>query len=111
MSIYDQDPDTGLPRPYKAFENPPELPDQAEVTPSDPTEQTRRDMLAAGQPQEDLASDKGQTWTTAELQRDFEVTGFMAPIVVVKRRSDGKVGSLEFTYSPRVYFAWKEDRP
>ncbi len=67
-------------------------------------------MLAAGQPQEDLASDKGQTWTTAELQRDFEVLGFMAPFVVVKRRSDGQVGTLEFTHSPRVYFGWVEDR-
>ena len=73
----------------------------------DPTEQARRDMLAAGQPHADLAADKGQTWTTGELTRDFEVTGFAAPFVVVKRRSDGKVGTLEFTHHPRVYFSFK----
>jgi hypothetical protein len=52
---------------------------------------------------------KQQTWTTEELQRDFEVLGFMAPFVVVRRRVDGKKGSLEFTHNPRVYFAWRED--
>ncbi len=76
--------------------------------PYDTTEQVRRGMLADGQPQADLAADQGQTWTTGELTRDFEVTGFMAPFVVVVRRSDGKVGSLEFTHSPRTYFGWAE---
>lgn len=52
---------------------------------------------------------EGQTWTTEELTKDFEVLGFMAPYVVVRRRSDGKKGSLEFTHSPRVYFGWVED--
>lgn len=51
----------------------------------------------------------GQRWTTAELQRDFEVTGFAAPFVVVRRKSDGQLGSLEFTNCPRVYFGWRPD--
>jgi hypothetical protein len=84
------------------------MPSQPYDDAPDPTEQARREMLATGQPHADLAADKGQTWTTAELQRDFEVTGFAAPFVVVKRRSDGKVGSLEFTASPRTYFGWAE---
>ena len=76
--------------------------------PYDTTEHARRGMLATGQPRADLAADAGQTWTTAELQRDFEVTGFAAPFVVVVRRSDGAKGSLEFTHSPRIYFRWAE---
>jgi len=51
----------------------------------------------------------GQTWTTTELQREFEVIGFAAPFVVVRRKSDGAVGSLEFQHHPRVYFSWKAD--
>jgi hypothetical protein len=51
----------------------------------------------------------GQTWDTAELQRDFEVLGFSAPFVVVKRRSDGQRGVLEFKHSPRVYFDFREE--
>jgi hypothetical protein len=50
-----------------------------------------------------------QTWDTAELQRDFEVLGFSAPFVVVKRRSDGQRGVLEFKHSPRVYFDFQPE--
>jgi hypothetical protein len=78
---------------------------------SDNTEAARRDMIAAGQPAADLAAEKGRTWDTDKLQRDFEVTGFAAPFVVVRRRSDGAVGSLEFTHSPRLYFSWRKDEP
>ena len=75
----------------------------------DPTEQARREMIASGQPAADLAADGGQHWTAAELQRDFEVIGFAAPFVVVRRRSDGQRGSLEFVHQPRTYFAWQPD--
>lgn len=47
-------------------------------------------------------------WTTEELQRDFEVEGFLAPFVVVRRRSDGARGTLLFTHAPRVYYDWHE---
>lgn len=64
---------------------------------------------AAAGPREQLEAVHGQVWDTAELQRDFEVTGFMAPYVVVRRRADGVVGSLTFQHQPRFYFGWKED--
>ena len=76
---------------------------------TDHTEDTRRKMIADGQPQLDLAANGDQQWTTEEMTRDFEAIGFAAPFVVVRRRSDGKRGTLEFTHSPRVYFGWKED--
>jgi hypothetical protein len=78
---------------------------------SPPVDLLRRAMVESGQPQLDLADAQQrseQTWTLAELQRDFEVLGFAAPFVVVVRRSDGVKGSLEFTHSPRVYFGWSE---
>jgi hypothetical protein len=34
--------------------------------------------------------------------------GFAAPYVVVRRKSDGVKGSLEFTHHPRVYFNFQE---
>jgi hypothetical protein len=76
---------------------------------ADTTGQARRAMIASGQPAADLAADSGQRWTTDELQRDFEVLGFAAPFVVVRRRSDGQRGSLEFTHQPRVYFGFVPD--
>lgn len=72
-------------------------------------EQIRMDMIATGQPERDLQEAK-ETWNTQELQRDFEVIGFAAPFVAVKRKSDGIKGSLEFTHSPRVYFNFVEDK-
>ena len=46
-------------------------------------------------------------WDTQELAQDFEVIGFLAPLVVVRRKADGVKGSLEFQHMPRIYFNWK----
>jgi len=51
----------------------------------------------------------GQVWNTEELSEDFNVEGFMAPFVVVKRKSDGVRGSLAFQDWPRFYFGFTED--
>ena len=56
-----------------------------------------------------LESQYGQVWDTAQLSEDFEVLGFMAPFVVVRRRSDGRKGSLEFQHAPRFYFNFALD--
>jgi len=52
----------------------------------------------------DPDTSKGERWDTAALQRDFEVIGFLAPFVVVRRKADGKMGTLQFTHMPRWYF-------
>jgi len=51
-----------------------------------------------------LEQKHGQVWNTEELTADFEVTGFMAPFVLVIRKSDRKRGMLFFQHSPRYYF-------
>lgn len=50
----------------------------------------------------------GPVWDTTQMQAEFEVLGFAAPCVVVRRRSDGVKGSLYFTHSPRIYFDFGE---
>ena len=76
---------------------------------TNPTEDIRREMVAEAnadrRPREEF---DGPTWDTEELRRDFDVIGFMAPFVVVRRRSDGCEGSLLFRHSPRVYYGWEE---
>jgi hypothetical protein len=52
----------------------------------------------------------GRVWDTEDLRAEFEVLGFMAPFVVVRRRSDSQKGSLEFQHHPRFYFSFTEDR-
>lgn len=50
----------------------------------------------------------GQVWNTEELSNDFRVQGFMAPFIVVTRKSDNSRGSLEFQHNPRFYFNFRE---
>ena len=75
---------------------------------SDPTETIRREMVAEinAEPgsREYLEAKHGKVWSTSELQDEFEALGFMAPLIVVRRRSDGVKGSLTFQHSPRFYF-------
>jgi hypothetical protein len=81
---------------------------------SDPTEDIRREMLAeinaAPDSREHLEREHGQIWDTAQLQEDFEVLGFAATLVVVRRRADGVKGSLMFQSSPRFYFGFEPHR-
>jgi hypothetical protein len=58
---------------------------------------------------ETLEQRHGQVWDFRELARDFIVIGYMAPLVVVDRKTDGVRGSMEFQHHPRHYFNWKED--
>ena len=80
----------------------------------DPTEPIRRTRLAEINAvpggREALEARHGRVWDTAELVRDFEVLGFLAPYVVVRRRADGHKGSLEFQQHPRLYFHFQPDQ-
>ncbi len=80
----------------------------------DPTEAARRQLLAeinaAPRPREHLEAKYGQVWNPDQLRDDFEVIGFGAPLVVVRRRSDGVLGSVIFQQEPRLYFSFQEHR-
>jgi len=75
---------------------------------NDPTESFRRERVAeinlVPGSREALEAQYGQVWTTDEMSAEFEAIGFMAPYLAVRRKSDGKKGSLEFQHSPRFYF-------
>lgn len=80
---------------------------------SDPTEDIRRTMVAeinsnAGE-RAALEKDHGQVWDTDQLTADYTVDGFAAPFVIVRRKSDGKKGSLLFQHSPRFYYGFSAD--
>jgi hypothetical protein len=79
---------------------------------NDPTEASRRARLAEinAQPgsREALEAKHGKVWDTDELAADFEVIGFLAPFVVVRRNVDGVKGSLEFQHDPRFFFNFQK---
>ena len=80
---------------------------------SDPTEAARRERLAGinAEPgsREALEAQYGQVWDTEQLRLGFDVIGFLAPLVVVRRKADGVKGSLEFQHMPRFYFNFVPD--
>jgi hypothetical protein len=81
----------------------------------DETETMRRQMVDQinrnPKTREELERDFGKVWAIQELTQDFEVKGFLAPFAIVKRKQDGKMGSLLFQHHPRFYFSWEEYRP
>ena len=62
----------------------------------DPTEEMRRTRLAEIEAEpgsrEALEAIHGQVWDTKQLAQDFIVVGFLAPLVVVRRKADGSEG-------------------
>jgi hypothetical protein len=78
----------------------------------DKTEAARREMVAeindSPTTREDLKAVYGKVWDTRELQEEFEVMAFMAPFCVVKHRTEGLDGVVQFQHSPRYYFSFRE---
>ena len=78
---------------------------------SDDTEPARRELLPLMTDQLAAARAHGEpVWDVHALRARFEVLGYMAPFVVVIRRSDGAKGSLMFTHHPRLYFGWEPEQ-
>lgn len=79
----------------------------------DPTEALRRQLAVvineSPRSRELLEAEFGRIWDTAQLEQDFDVVGFRAPFVVVRRRCDCRLGSLLFQNVPRFYFAFVPD--
>ena len=78
---------------------------------TDPTESIRRNLVskinADPGSREALEQQYGQVWNTSEVMQDYEVLGFMAPYVAVRRKEDGIKGSLMFQHDPRLYFKFE----
>jgi hypothetical protein len=78
-----------------------------EVTDEEATEITKiSDDLAKEIERSRLAAEHGadNVFDTGQLTEHFDVSGFRSSVVVVTRKSDGKLGSLRFTHHPRLYF-------
>lgn len=80
---------------------------------ADPTDEYRRQRLqeinTEPSDREALTTVHGRVWDTPELNEEFVVIGFLAPFVVVRRKVDGRKGSLEFQHHPRFFFNFVPD--
>ena len=87
---------------------------QVEQQQADDTEPYRRarqaELNAEAGGRQHLEDLHGQVWSSDEVRAEFEVIGFAAPFVIVRRLTDNIKGTLEFQHSPRFYFGWQEDK-
>lgn len=79
---------------------------------NDSIESVRREMVSkingfVGS-KEELEKKHGKVYDTHDLDELYEITGFMAPFIVVRRRSDNTKGTMIFQDQPRYYFSFKE---
>lgn len=51
----------------------------------------------------------GKVWDTQELAVEFEVLGFLAPFVMVRRRKNGEKGTMMFQHGPRFYWGFQKE--
>jgi hypothetical protein len=76
-------------------------------------EDLRRQMVASTNARpgsrEALAAKYGSVWNTRELVGEFKVLGFRPPFVLVRRKSDGRKGRLNFQHHPLFYFGFLPD--
>lgn len=68
-----------------------------------------REINANPKTRAELEAEFGQVWTTPELA-DFIITAIIPPLLVVRRKSDGIVGTLAVQEEPRPYFDFRRER-
>lgn len=82
---------------------------------NDPTEGFRKNLVTSinSQPEEreklEGVYGKEDVFDTDEVGEKFEITSFLAPFAIVRRKSDGVKGILMFQDTPRFYFNFRED--
>src|SRR5262249_20678545 len=52
----------------------------------------------------------GKVWTAQELEQEFVVTAFIGLTVVVRRKADDVVGTLEFTNRPHLFYNFQPQK-
>ena len=52
----------------------------------------------------------GKVWSAKELKQDFIVTAFVGSTVVVRRKADDQVGTLEYTRRPHLFYNFQPNK-
>jgi hypothetical protein len=60
--------------------------------------------------QKALEAKFGKVWTAQEFKQDFVVTAFIGSTVVVRRKADDMVGTLEFTNRPHLFYNFQPNK-
>ena len=68
---------------------------------------TRADMSGGPQSRhQSSVPERGRVLSVRELAREYVVIGITRDAVVVRRKSDGRAGTLRYRHGPTVFFAF-----
>ena len=70
--------------------------------------QSKQEMLDEIEATHGMKLSLTNSWTTEEVTRDFEITGFLAPFCTAVDRETETKGTLMFIHRPRIYYSWQE---
>lgn len=65
------------------------------------------EITARPRSREALQAEYGQVWDTRELARGFILTSIVGLTVIVRRKVDDVVGSLDYQNEPRLYYNFR----
>lgn len=69
-------------------------------------------VVVEAKSQEELEGLYGRVWTQQEVAKEFVITAIIGNTVVVRRKDEGTVGSLDYqTGPPHLYFNWRQASP
>ena len=69
----------------------------------------RKKVVVESKSREELEGLHGRVWTQEEVARVYIITSVIGNTVVVRRKDDGTVGSLDYqTGPPTLYFNWRQ---
>jgi hypothetical protein len=56
---------------------------------------------------EELEAQHERVWDTRQLAEEFVITSIIGHTVVVRRKTDDLVGTLQYQEAPRLYFGFR----
>jgi hypothetical protein len=72
----------------------------------------RNKVIVEAKRREELEGLHGRVWTQEEVAKVYVITSIIGNTVVVRRKDDGTVGSLDYqTGPPTLYFNWRQAPP
>ncbi len=72
---------------------------------------TQRRIVPPPRTRAELEQEFGKVWDTQQLAHDFVITSIIGSTVVVRRKEDDVVGTLQHQSNPPLYFNFSEAPP
>ncbi len=59
----------------------------------------------------ELEAEYGEVWDEQEFDREFQITAIIPPTYIVRRKTDGVIGSVVCQPRPKLFFNFRPSPP